>query len=93
MIVILWCLIVFSKMAIMTTCKKSITSEANVKLFFEQLWVHFGIPKTIVSDTDIWFLNTFWSSLWSFLDTKINKSIAFHPQMDGQTEVVNRMIV
>jgi hypothetical protein len=34
----------FSKMAIMAACKKSITTEANTKLLFEQVWVHFGIP-------------------------------------------------
>jgi hypothetical protein len=83
----------FSKMAIMVFCKKSITIEATTKIFFEQVWVHFGIPQTIISDQDSRFLITFWSSLWSLLNTKITKSTAFHPQIDGQIEVVNRMIV
>jgi len=34
----------FSKIAIMAACKKSITVEDNAKLFFERVWVHFGIP-------------------------------------------------
>jgi hypothetical protein len=83
----------FSKMAILTACKKSITTTDTAKLFFERVWVHFGIPQTIISDRDNRFLNTFWSSLWSLLDTKLTKSTAFHPQTDGQTEVVNQMIV
>jgi IS30 family transposase len=83
----------FSKMAILVTCKKSITAEVTSRLFFDRVWVHFGIPKTIVSDRDNLFLNTFLSSLWSRLDTKITKSTTFHPQKDGQTEVVNRMIM
>ena len=83
----------FSKMTIMVTCKKSITTEATTKLFFERIWVHFVIPQTIVSDQDRRFLITFWSSLWSLLDTKLTKSMAFYPQTDGQTEVVNRMIM
>jgi hypothetical protein len=73
----------FSKMAIMLACKKSITSEATAKIFFERVWVHFGIPQTIVSDQDSQFLSTFCSSLWSLLDTKLTKSTAFHPQTDG----------
>jgi hypothetical protein len=83
----------FSKMVIMVACKKSIIAEATAKLFFERVWVHFGLPQTIVSDRDIRFLSTFWSSLWSLLDTKLTKSTTFHPQTDGQTEVVNRMVV
>ena len=31
----------FSKMAVW---KKNITAEATSKLFFERVWVHFGIP-------------------------------------------------
>jgi hypothetical protein len=83
----------FSKMVILVAWKKSITAEATSKLFFERVWVHFGIPQTIVSDRDSQFLSKFWSSLWSLLDTKLTKSMAFHPQTDDQTEVVNQMIV
>jgi hypothetical protein len=43
----------FSKMAIMVACKKNITADATAKLFFERVWVHFGIPQTIVSNQDM----------------------------------------
>jgi hypothetical protein len=42
----------FSKMVILVACKKSITAEATAKIFFERVWVHFGIPQTIVSYRD-----------------------------------------
>jgi hypothetical protein len=53
----------FSNMVIFAAYKKSITVEATANLFFKQVWAHFVTPKTIISDWDIWFLNTFWSSL------------------------------
>ena len=83
----------FSKMVIMAACKKSIKAEAIAKMFFERVWVNFGIPQTIVSDWDNRFLNTFWLILWSLLDTNLTKSTSFHPQIDGQNKVVNQMIV
>jgi hypothetical protein len=33
----------FSKMVILVACKKKITAKAIAKLFFERVWVHFGI--------------------------------------------------
>jgi hypothetical protein len=42
----------FSKMAIMVACKKRIPVEATANIFFERVWVHFGLPKTIVLDRD-----------------------------------------
>ena len=83
----------FSKMAIMVACKKNITTEATAKIFFERVWVHFGIPQSIILDRDSRFLSTFWSSLWSILYTKLTKSTTFHPHTDGQKEVVNMIII
>ena len=83
----------FSKMTILTACKKTITTEATAKLFFERVWIHFGLPQTIVFDQDIRFLSTFWSSLWSLLDTKITKYTSLHPQIDGQIAVGNKIVV
>jgi hypothetical protein len=83
----------FSKMVILFSCKENIIAEATTNLFFERVLVHFGIPQPIISEHEIWFLDTFWSSLWSLLDTKLTKSTSFHPQIDGQTEFVNWMIV
>jgi hypothetical protein len=79
-------------MAILIAYKKRIIEADTAKLFFERLWVHFGIPHTIIFDRDNKFLNTFWLSLGSLLDTNITKSISLHPQTDGQTEVINQMI-
>jgi len=33
-----------------------------------------------------------WQSMFKLLGTKLHMSSAFHPQSDGQTEAVNKMI-
>jgi hypothetical protein len=53
----------FSKMAILTACKENTTTIDTPKIFIERVWVHFGIPQSIISNRDNRFLNTFWSSL------------------------------
>ena len=51
-----------------------------------------GIPTSIVSVRDVRFMSYFWKTLWHKLNTKLKYSTAYHPQTDGQTEVVNRTI-
>jgi hypothetical protein len=39
-----------SKMEVLAPYKKSITIEATSNLFFEHVWVHFGLPQNIISN-------------------------------------------
>lgn len=83
----------FSKMCILIPCNRHITAEQIANLFFQHVWVHFRLPTSIVFDRDSQFVGKFWSSLWELMDTRLKKSTNFHPQTDGQTEVVNRTMI
>jgi hypothetical protein len=80
-------------MCMLIPCKKTISGQEATELFFSHVWVHFIFPTSIISDRDNRFLGRFWTTLWERMDTKLKYSTSFHPQTDGQTEVVNRTLV
>nr|GEX19792.1 Ty3/gypsy retrotransposon protein [Tanacetum cinerariifolium] len=51
-----------------------------------------GMPNTIVSDRDKVFISHFWQALFKLMKVQLNLSTAYHPQSDGQTEVVNKCV-
>ncbi|XP_022846196.1 uncharacterized protein LOC111368920 [Olea europaea var. sylvestris] len=61
-------------------------------IYFKEIVCLHGVPQSIAFDRDSKFMSHFWRSLWDKLGTKLNFSSNYHPQTDGQTEVVKLSI-
>eukprot|EP00253_Pinus_taeda_P030817 PITA_30817 len=59
-------------------------------IFMQTVFKLHGFPKMIILDRDVKFTSAFWKTLFVELETQLNFSIAYHPQIDGQTERVNQ---
>ena len=73
-------------------CKKTSDAVGTADLFFEAVVRLHGMPKTIVSDRDPKFTGAFLPALLKRVGAKQNMSTAFHPETDGQTERMNRIL-
>lgn len=81
-----------SKYAHFIPLKHPYTAEGVAHLFLENMYKLHGLPQTIISDRDTIFLIKFWQELFSLQGVALHHSTAYHPQSDGQTEVVNKCL-
>ncbi|CAM8878468.1 unnamed protein product [Rhodiola kirilowii] len=68
------------------------TADSVAKLFVKDIRRLHGMPSSIVSDRDPIFMSIFWRELFKLQGTRLSNSSAYHPQSDGQTEVLNRIL-
>ena len=62
------------------------------QVFITHVFKLHGMPKSIISDRDPTFKSAFWKELFQIHGTEIKLSSAYHPQTDGQTEIVNKCL-
>lgn len=65
------------------------TAPALADAFVANVFRLHGTPETVISDRGPQFVSTFWREFSRRLGISLNHSTAFHPETDGQTEVIN----
>jgi transposase InsO family protein len=68
------------------------TVSTVAQVFFANIFKLHGMPSTIVSDRDPVFTSSFWRELFRLQGTTLAFSSAYHPQLDGQIESLNKCL-
>ena len=81
-----------TKMVHLAPCNTTDTAQDVAWLFVDHVFKAHGLPTSCVSDRDPKFMSNFWQALLKTLGVTHNVSTAYHPQTDGNTERVNRVM-
>jgi transposase InsO family protein len=82
----------FGKRTISIPCYKTIDAKGTTRHYIDYVHYTYRPPLTIVSDQGPQFISAFWDEFTKILGIKLKLSIAYHPQTDGQIEVVNQYL-
>jgi hypothetical protein len=81
-----------SKAVVFIPCKEAMGTEELAKLYFKQVFPHYGIPKKIISDRDPRLTSQLARDICAEIGIQQNVSTAYHPQTDGQSERTNQTL-
>lgn len=79
-----------SKYAHLCALPSSVSATQLASHFIQEYVRLHGFPRSTISDRDRIFTSHFWKELFRLQGTRLRMSSAYHPQTDGQSEVVNR---
>ena len=75
-----------SKAMLCYPCKEAMGTEELAKLYFTNVFPHYGIPSKIISDRDPRLTSQITKFICKEANIEQNISTAYHPQTDGQSE-------
>jgi hypothetical protein len=81
-----------SKMVVLIPGRETMSAATVAKHVLRSVVAVHGWPTSIVSDRDPRFTSAFWRSLCAAWGTQQRMGTSFHPQTDGQTERMNRVL-
>ena len=74
------------------TTTTNILSEEITKIYRDNIWKLHRVPRKILSDQRPQFALKFIEEFIKVLGTKRQLSMAYHPQTNGQMEIINQEI-
>ena len=81
----------FSKMAHLAAVMSQ-SQHSCARVFIDTVFRLHGLPRELVSDSDPRFTAAFGQSVFRSLGTHLTISTSDHPETEGQTERVNRVL-
>ena len=81
-----------TKYGIFIPCSTKVTEEETARLFFKHVVAQYGLPQQVITDRDSRWRNDFWGEICRLMGTKRSLTTAYHPQADGQTEILNQTL-
>lgn len=82
----------FGKRAFTLPCAANIDARETARLYYVHVWRIYGMPESVTSDRGPQFVSAYLDELYKLTGVKKKLSSAFHPQTDGNTEILNQYI-
>ena len=79
-------------MAHFAACRDDSDATEIADLFVEHVFCRHGMPKVVVTDRGTEFCNKFSDAVVKAVGTYHSKSTSYHPQTNGQSERMNRVL-
>jgi hypothetical protein len=82
----------FLKVSHFILVKTTYKGAKLAELYIARIVCLHGVPKKIVSDRGTQFTSRFWENLHEAMDTKLNFSLAYHPQTERVNQIFEDML-